>query len=87
MIFMHETNAEVLEGLSFSQNWVNCFENYKYKCLSFPPSAVRKYESRLPCRIFSVFNKGSYFVFLFSEASKQLSHKVLANIFFYVFFC
>ena len=66
MIFMHETNAEVLEGLSFSQNWVNYFENYKYKCLSFPPSsAVRKYESRLPCRILSVFNKGSYSLYFF----------------------
>ena len=31
MIFMHETNAEVLEGLNFSQNWMNYIENYKYK--------------------------------------------------------
>ena len=62
MIFVHETNAEVLEDLSFSQNWMNYFENYKYKCLSCPPSTVRKYESRLPCGILRVFNKGSCFL-------------------------
>lgn len=83
---MHENNNEVCsESFTFPPNWMKYFENYKYKCLYCKQKAalVRKYDSQPPCRIFSVFNKGSYFVrfiifyFLYKRCQKKLCLKFL----------